>query len=79
MKCTEAVLGIEGRSANEIFGSPDDMKLRSCATLFAFVSPVGSVFDQLLDRCFQSERDSKTLSLLGVSSESEQPFTIMQK
>src|SRR5262245_13034286 len=34
LECTEAVLRIEDRSATEIFGSPDDLKLRSCATLF---------------------------------------------
>src|SRR5436309_9839639 len=39
VQCAEAVLGVEGRSASAIFGSPDDMKLRSCATLFARVSP----------------------------------------
>ena len=41
IECAEAALGVEGRSAFEIFGSPDDMKLRSCATLFASVSPAG--------------------------------------
>jgi uncharacterized protein (DUF1810 family) len=65
-ECAEAALRIEGRSAYEVFGSPDDMKLRSCATLFAQVSPVGSVFHRLLDRYFQGEPDSKTLRLLGV-------------
>src|SRR5688572_15066838 len=35
IECTEAVLGVEGRSAGEIFGYTDEMKLRSCATLFA--------------------------------------------
>lgn len=65
MKCVEAVLNIEGRTAHEIFGSPDDMKLRSCATLFAYISPEGSVFDQLLDKFFQGEHDPKTLRLLA--------------
>ena len=65
-ECAEAVLRVEGRTAYEIFGYPDDMKLRSCATLFACVSPAGSVFDQLLDKYFQSERDRKTLQLLAV-------------
>src|SRR6516162_2583265 len=51
--CAEAALGVEGRSANEIFASPDDMKLRSCATLFAQVAPAGSVFERLLDKYFQ--------------------------
>lgn len=67
IECVEAVLGVEGRSAHEIFGSPDDMKLKSCATLFAYVSPEGSVFDQLLDKFFQGDRDSKTLRLLDMA------------
>lgn len=66
IECIEATLSIEGRSAYEIFGSPDDMKLKSCATLFAYVSSPGSVFDRLLDRFFQGDRDRKTLSLLNL-------------
>jgi uncharacterized protein (DUF1810 family) len=67
--CAEAVLGMEGRSALDIFGSPDEMKLKSCATLFAYVSPAGSVFDQLLDKYFQGGHDGKTLRLLGIAPE----------
>ena len=70
-ECVEAVLSVEGRSAYEIFGSPDDLKLRSCATLFASVSPKSSIFDQLLEKFFQGERDGKTLRLLNVSSKNE--------
>lgn len=70
-ECVEAVLSVEGRSAYEIFGSPDDMKLRSCATLFASVSPKSSIFDQLLEKFFQGKRDDKTLRLLNVSSNNE--------
>jgi uncharacterized protein (DUF1810 family) len=66
IECTLAVLQVEGRSAFEIFGSPDDMKLRSCATLFACVSPDGSVFDRLLGKYYEGERDKKTLHLLGI-------------
>jgi uncharacterized protein (DUF1810 family) len=65
-ECFEAALGVEGRSAHEIFGSPDDMKLKSSATLFACVSPEGSVFERLLEKYFEGERDSKTLSLLSL-------------
>lgn len=65
-KCAEAALGVENRSATAIFGSPDDMKLKSCATLFAHVSPPGSVFERILAEYFQGERDSKTLSLLCI-------------
>lgn len=69
MECAEAVVRIEGRSALEIFSSPDDAKLRSCATLFACVSPVGSVFDRLLGKYFHGERDGKTLRLIGIAPE----------
>jgi uncharacterized protein (DUF1810 family) len=61
----EAALGVEGKSAAEVFGSPDDLKLRSCATLFAHVSPAGSVFHRLLDRYFPGGPDAATLRLLG--------------
>ena len=71
VECAEAVVRVEGRSAHEIFGSPDDMKLRSCATLFACVSPAGSVFDRLLDQYFQGGRDGKTLHLLGIAPEAK--------
>ena len=65
LTCAEAVVGIEGRTAAEIFGSPDDLKLKSSATLFAFVSPPGSVFDRLLEKYFRGARDERTLELLG--------------
>lgn len=63
--CAEAALGVPGKSAREIFGSPDDLKLRSSATLFAAISPPGSVFHQLLDRFYGGEPDKKTLDILG--------------
>ena len=69
VECAEAALRVEGLSALEIFGSPDDMKLRSCATLFACVSPAGSVFHRLIDKYFQGRSDGKTLRLLGMAPE----------
>lgn len=68
LEIARATLGVEGRSALEVFGSPDDMKLWSSATLFASVSPAGSVFEQLLDRYFGGEPDATTLRLLGQQS-----------
>jgi uncharacterized protein (DUF1810 family) len=65
-ECVAALLAQEGRSATEVLGSPDDVKLRSCATLFAAVSPPGSVFEQLLAQYFGGGRDGKTLELLGI-------------
>ena len=67
LECAEAAVRLEGKSAREIFGSPDDLKLRSCATLFACVSSPGSVFDRLLEKYYQDQRDEKTLRLLGSS------------
>src|SRR5688572_15988742 len=65
LECAEAVLDLDGRSAADIFGSPDDMKLRSSATLFAHLSPDGSVFHKLLDKYFEGLPDEETLSLIG--------------
>jgi uncharacterized protein (DUF1810 family) len=62
--CAEAALRVEGRSATQIFGSPDDLKLRSSATLFASVSSNGSVFHRVLDRFFNGIADERTLQLV---------------
>ncbi len=67
LECAESVINIEGRSVTEIFGSPDDLKLRSCATLFACVLPPDSVFDRLLKKYYRGRRDEKTLQLLGIA------------
>ena len=64
IEITEAVLNIENRSAYKIFGSPDDLKLKSCATLFACVSPPDSTFERLLANYYAGARDDKTLQLL---------------
>jgi uncharacterized protein (DUF1810 family) len=71
LKCAEAVVGVEGRSATEIFGSPDDMKLMSCATLFATVSPPGSLFHQILEKYYGGGHDGTTLRLLGIAPDAE--------
>ena len=64
IECSEAVLSAGGRTALEIFGSPDDMKLRSCATLFTRVAPPGSVFERLIERFFAGRHDRATLEIL---------------
>jgi len=62
-QCTELVLGVEGRSANQIFGSPDNLKFRSCMTLFAQVTDA-PVFGQALEKYFAGKGDEQTLQLL---------------
>ncbi|HET9635874.1 MAG TPA: DUF1810 domain-containing protein [Gemmatimonadaceae bacterium] len=62
-ECFAAVLNIDGRSALEIFCSPDDLKLRSSATLFAAVSDE-PVFENVLRKYFDGEHDEETLRRL---------------
>ncbi len=69
LECSESLLRVEGRSATAILGTPDDLKLRSCATLFASVSPPGSVFERVLEKYYGGARDPKTLRLLGMAGQ----------
>ncbi|HLV27287.1 MAG TPA: DUF1810 domain-containing protein [Gemmatimonadales bacterium] len=63
--CAEAALATNASTADQMFPPPDDMKLRSCATLFAAVAEPGSVFHQVLDRFWAGEPDSRTVEMLG--------------
>jgi uncharacterized protein (DUF1810 family) len=63
VECANALLAVHGLSAYDIMGSPDDMKLRSCATLFDVASP-GDVFAKLLERYFEGTPDEATLRIL---------------
>ena len=64
-ECVDALLAVTDRTAHEVFGSPDDMKLKSSMTLFAHVSPEGSAFEQVLDGYFGGERDGIQPTRLG--------------
>jgi uncharacterized protein (DUF1810 family) len=64
-QCVDLVLAVDGRSVHDIFGSPDDLKLRSSLTLFDHVAPHDPVFGRALDRLFGGVRDDRTLALLG--------------
>jgi uncharacterized protein (DUF1810 family) len=52
IECCDALLKIETKTATEILGSPDDLKLRSSATLFSTFSSPDSVFSQIIDRYY---------------------------
>lgn len=65
VECAEAVVALAAPSASAVFPPPDDLKLRSCATLFAAVTPAGSVFARLLGRFFEGHPDAETLRLIG--------------
>ena len=64
-ECTEAVLAVEGRTAHEILGSPDDMKLKSCMTLFEVADGPDSVFSSILEKYFEGQRDERSLMILN--------------
>jgi uncharacterized protein (DUF1810 family) len=68
----KALLVLETSNANEIFGSPDDLKLKSSMTLFDAVPATFPVFGQVLDKFYGGERDQKTLQLLGSKSSGTQ-------
>ena len=66
--CANAVLAVKGVTARDIFGSPDDLKLRSSATLFSRVAEPGSVFHRIVERYFDGEPDPRTLDLIAASA-----------
>lgn len=70
-ECAERLLNVDGRSAVEIFGTPDDLKLRSSMTLFNAMSEPDSVFQQVLERYFDGVPDGKTLDTLAEWAEPE--------
>jgi uncharacterized protein (DUF1810 family) len=64
-EAAELAAAVEGRTASEVFGYPDDLKLRSSMTLFARAAPRDPVFTAVLDRYFGGDPDPRTLELLG--------------
>jgi uncharacterized protein (DUF1810 family) len=63
-ECTGLITRVEGRSAREILGQPDDMKLRSCLTLFIHATSDSQVFRSALEKYFDGEEDKATLARL---------------
>lgn len=65
VEISQALLAIEGSSASQVMGSPDDLKLRSSMTLFNAVDGGGPVFQAVLDKFFGGKPDAKTLTMLN--------------
>jgi uncharacterized protein (DUF1810 family) len=63
-ECSGIVASVEGRSANEMFGYPDDLKFHSSMTLFAEAGVENGVFVDALEKYFGGERDRATLERL---------------
>lgn len=64
LECTELVLGNTEKTANEIFGSPDDLKFRSSMTLFSAVS-ARAIFQTAIDRFYKDSPDDATLAIMA--------------
>jgi len=62
----KVLLELETNDPHVIFGSPDDLKLRSCMTLFDAVPATFPVFAQVLDKFYNGRRDERTLEILGI-------------
>ncbi len=63
-ECTRLVMGVQGRSISQILGYPDDLKFRSCMTLFAHATPENQEFMDALQKYFGGELDRLTLDRL---------------
>lgn len=63
--CMQTLLDGDSRSARAVLGFPDDLKLRSCATLFELVADPESVFARVLEEFFGGDRDAETVRLVG--------------
>ena len=64
IEISNALLEIEGKTANQIFGSPDDVKLKSSMTLFGALDDANPVFQTVLDKYFGGAKDRRTLELI---------------
>lgn len=64
LEISNALLALDSNNASEVFGWPDDMKLRSSMTLFAEAEPECAVFQKVLEQYFHGQKDERTLSIL---------------
>ena len=64
-ECCQAVMNVRGKSAEEIFGPVDAMKLRSCLTLFTEADHGDVLFFNLLEKYFDGDADEATLEILS--------------
>ena len=68
-ECVGALLDVQGRSALQIMGSPDDLKLRSSMTLFSEIAESCSPFEKLLAKYFSGKNDPKTVEFIRRNGE----------
>ena len=64
VETAKALLGINGKTANQILGNPDDLKVRSSMTLFNLLENTDPVFQAVLDKYYNGKPDEKTISII---------------
>lgn len=64
VEISKALLELNTSDPHAVFGSPDDLKLRSCMTLFERADPQNPLFGDVLDKYYRGERDQRTLEIL---------------
>ena len=69
VEISDALLGVASSDAREVMGYPDDLKLKSCMTLFMVAAPEIDVFGKVLEKFFGGEKDSKTVEMVKRAKE----------
>ncbi len=64
IEISEVAAQLAPNNATQVFGSPDDLKLKSCMTLFAALDQTDPVFQSVLDKFFAGSKDSQTLQII---------------
>lgn len=65
LEICEALMQLDDKNADTVFGFPDNLKLKSSMTLFEAAAPEYSVFGEVLEQYFAGERDRRTLDILS--------------
>lgn len=68
IEISSALLSLEDKTASEIFGAPDDLKLRSSMTLFAMITDTNPIFGQIIQKYFNGVPDIKTQTIVAQES-----------
>ncbi|MEP7153265.1 MAG: DUF1810 family protein [Nitrospira sp.] len=63
-ECTGLVMNVDGRPAEQIFYYPDNLKFRSCMTLFMEATSRNNIFQDALCKYFEGNPDQSTLDIL---------------
>ena len=66
IEISQALLDIEGKTANQIFGNPDDLKLKSCMTLFSALPDANGVFKSVIKKYYNGVKDFRTLDIVNI-------------